>query len=65
MYKFVDILYRESAAISMVKYLVTESANVTIYDPKVAQEQIHSDLAEVDVTKEQGEYRIIYVLNRS
>jgi len=44
---------RESAAIGMVKYLVEESANVRIYDPKVEAKQIHHDLAEADLSKEQ------------
>lgn len=44
---------RESAAISMIKYLVEEHANVRIYDPKVSEKQIHMDLKECDLSTDQ------------
>ena len=38
----------ESAAIYVCRYLLEESARVSIYDPKVARAQIVSDLTEHD-----------------
>jgi UDPglucose 6-dehydrogenase len=35
---------RESAAIYVADYLLNEHANVVVYDPKVTEEQIYSDL---------------------
>lgn len=40
---------RESAAITLVKSFLQENARVAIYDPKVEQEQIYSDLSEPGV----------------
>ncbi|KAI5793859.1 UDP-glucose/GDP-mannose dehydrogenase family, NAD binding domain-containing protein [Peziza echinospora] len=37
---------RESAAITVVKYLLAENAQVSIYDPKVEESQIWMDLSE-------------------
>jgi UDP-glucose 6-dehydrogenase len=38
------IFYRETAAISISKYLIEENATVHIYDPKVTEEQILIEL---------------------
>ncbi|MGJ8684757.1 MAG: nucleotide sugar dehydrogenase [Nonlabens sp.] len=35
---------RESAAIYVADYLLSEQAEITVYDPKVTEEQIYSDL---------------------
>lgn len=40
---------RESAAITLAKYFLAESAQVTIYDPKVEEAQIWMDLSEPGV----------------
>lgn len=40
---------RESAAITLAKYLIAESAYVNIYDPKVEESQIWLDLSEPGV----------------
>jgi UDPglucose 6-dehydrogenase len=40
---------RESAAITLCKYFIQESAHISIYDPKVDPEQIWMDLSEPGV----------------
>ncbi|KAI5813342.1 UDP-glucose/GDP-mannose dehydrogenase family, NAD binding domain-containing protein [Pyronema omphalodes] len=46
---------RESAAITLCKYLRQERANVAIYDPEVEERQIWMDLAEPGVQDERKE----------
>jgi UDPglucose 6-dehydrogenase len=41
---------RESAAITLIKYLIQESANIRVYDPKVEEAQMMMDLSEPGVT---------------
>uniref|UniRef100_A0A2C9LUY9 UDP-glucose/GDP-mannose dehydrogenase C-terminal domain-containing protein n=1 Tax=Biomphalaria glabrata TaxID=6526 RepID=A0A2C9LUY9_BIOGL len=40
----------ESAAIYVSKYLLEEGANIRIYDPKVPEDQIISDLTSAEIT---------------
>jgi UDPglucose 6-dehydrogenase len=42
---------RESAAIHIVRDLLTENAHVVVYDPRVTKETIHQDLLEVGVSQ--------------
>jgi UDPglucose 6-dehydrogenase len=42
---------RESAAIHIVRDLLTENAHVAVYDPRVSKETIHRDLLEVGVSQ--------------
>lgn len=42
---------RESAAIHIVRDLLTENAHVAVYDPRVTKETIHRDLLEVGVSQ--------------
>ncbi|KAJ3280242.1 UDP-glucose 6-dehydrogenase 1 [Borealophlyctis nickersoniae] len=48
---------RESAAITLINYFIKENANISIYDPKVEDEQIRMDLTEV-ASAEQFEKRV-------
>ncbi|KAI9032290.1 UDP-glucose/GDP-mannose dehydrogenase family, NAD binding domain-containing protein [Hyaloraphidium curvatum] len=41
---------RESAAITLIKYLMQETANIRLYDPKVEHAQIMMDLSEPGVS---------------
>ena len=45
---------RESATINVVKYLVNDGALINIYDPQVSEKQIHMDLLEANLSKEQS-----------
>jgi UDPglucose 6-dehydrogenase len=42
---------RESAAIHVIRDLLTENAHVAVYDPRVTQETMHRDLLEVGVSQ--------------
>jgi len=42
---------RESAAIHIVRDLLTENAHVVVYDPRVTKETIHQDLLEVGISQ--------------
>ncbi len=42
---------RESAAIHIVRDLLTENAHVAVYDPRVSKETMHRDLLEVGVSQ--------------
>jgi UDPglucose 6-dehydrogenase len=42
---------RESAAIHIVRDLLTENAHVAVYDPRVSKETIHRDLLEVGISQ--------------
>lgn len=46
--------YSESAAIYVCKYLLEEGAQLSIYDPKVKEEQMRRDLSSV-VSDDKGE----------
>ncbi|RKP19944.1 nucleotide sugar dehydrogenase [Rozella allomycis CSF55] len=48
---------RESAAISLIKYLIEEQAQVHIYDPKVEEEQIFFDLIEPGVYSNENQVK--------
>lgn len=39
--KYFSPYFRESASIYVCKYLIEEGARVTIYDPKVEEEQVY------------------------
>ncbi|KAJ3158736.1 UDP-glucose 6-dehydrogenase 1 [Irineochytrium annulatum] len=55
---------RESAAITLIKYFISERANVRIYDPKVTEEQIEMDLTDKDVaTVEQYKRQVRIIHN--
>jgi UDPglucose 6-dehydrogenase len=43
---------RASAAIHIVRDLLTENAHVALYDPRVSKETIHRDLLEVGISQE-------------
>jgi UDPglucose 6-dehydrogenase len=43
---------RESAAIKLVKYFLSEGGHVDIYDPKVAEEQVWHELVTPDTSIE-------------
>ncbi len=43
---------RESAAIHIVRDLLTENAHVAVYDPRVSKETMHRDLLEVGVSQQ-------------
>jgi len=43
---------RESPALGVCKYLLAERAQISIFDPKVAPEQVRADFAEYDIMPE-------------
>ncbi|MFN7343502.1 MAG: UDP binding domain-containing protein, partial [bacterium] len=43
---------RASAAIHIVRDLLTENAHVAVYDPRVSKETIHRDLLEVGISQQ-------------
>jgi UDPglucose 6-dehydrogenase len=49
---------RESAAIHIVRDLVTENAHVIIYDPRVPKETIHRDLLDVGVPQDVIDFNV-------
>ncbi|KAJ3374623.1 UDP-glucose 6-dehydrogenase 1, partial [Lobulomyces angularis] len=49
---------RESASITLVNNFLKESCNVRIYDPKVSDEQINLDLAEIGANPEDVKRRV-------
>ncbi|WP_411846133.1 UDP-glucose 6-dehydrogenase [Roseibacillus persicicus] len=54
---------RESAAINICRDLIAENAVVVIYDPRVPEERIHSDLFEVGVSQEAIKQNVKVVSN--
>ena len=53
---------RESAAIYVADYLLNEQADIVVYDPKVTEEQIFSDLAYLGTrTEEENRARVTVV----
>ena len=43
---------RESAAINIVRDLLTENAHVAVYDPRVSKQTMHRDLLEVGISQQ-------------
>lgn len=54
---------RESAAIYVADYLLNEQAEIVVYDPKVTEEQIFSDLDYLGSRSEEENRRQVKVLN--
>lgn len=54
---------RESAAIYVADYLLNEQAEVTVYDPKVTEEQIYSDLDYLNTRTEAENRLLVNVVN--
>lgn len=54
---------RESAAIYVADYLLTEQAQLVIYDPKVEKEQIYMDLDRLNTRSEQENRELVHVVN--
>ena len=54
---------RESAAIYVADYLLTEQAQLVIYDPKVEKEQIYMDLDRLNTRSEQENRELVHVVS--
>lgn len=54
---------RESAAIYIADYLLSEQAEIVVYDPKVTEEQIYSDLNYLGTRSEEGNRKLVKVVN--
>lgn len=54
---------RESAAIHVADYLLNEQAEIVVYDPKVKEEQIFSDLDYLGSRSEEENRRLVTVVN--
>jgi UDPglucose 6-dehydrogenase len=54
---------RESAAIYVADYLLNEQAEIVVYDPKVTEEQIYSDLNYLGTRSEEVNKRMLRVVN--
>lgn len=54
---------RESAAIYVADYLLTEQAQLVIYDPKVEKEQIYMDLDRLNTRSEQENRDLVHVVS--
>lgn len=54
---------RESAAIYVADYLLSEEAQVTVYDPKVTKTQILEDLNYLGTRSEEENERLVHVVN--
>ena len=54
---------RESAAIYVTDYLLNEQAEVVVYDPKVTEEQIYSDLNYLCTRSEEENRKLVTVVN--
>jgi UDPglucose 6-dehydrogenase len=54
---------RESAAIYVADYLLNEQAEIVVYDPKVTEEQIYSDLNYLRSRSEEENRRMLRVVN--
>ncbi|GHA30090.1 UDP-glucose 6-dehydrogenase [Salinimicrobium marinum] len=54
---------RESAAIYVTDYLLNEQAEVVVYDPKVTEEQIFSDLNYLGTRSDEENRRMVTVVN--
>ncbi|MDT0642304.1 nucleotide sugar dehydrogenase [Zunongwangia sp. F363] len=53
---------RESAAIYVADYLLNEQAEIVVYDPKVSEEQIYSDLNYLGTRSEQENRKLVTVV---
>ena len=53
---------RESAAIYVADYLLNEQADLYIYDPKVTEEQIYSDLDYLNTRPEEENRKMVHVI---
>ena len=54
---------RESAAIYVADYLLSEEAEITIYDPKVSAERIYADLDYLNTRSSEENRRLVKVVN--
>mgnify|MGYP003645195333 CR=1 FL=1 len=54
---------RESAAIYVADYLLSERAEITVYDPKVTREQIYADLDYLNTRSESENRQLVNVVN--
>jgi UDPglucose 6-dehydrogenase len=54
---------RESAAIYVADYLLNEQAEIVVYDPKVTEDQIYSDLNYLRSRSEEENRRMVKVVN--
>jgi len=54
---------RESAAIYVADYLLSEQAEIVVYDPKVTEEQIYSDLDYLGTRSEEENRRLVKVVH--
>lgn len=54
---------RESAAIYVADYLLNEQAEIVVYDPKVTEEQIFSDLNHLGSRSEEENLKMVKVVN--
>ncbi len=54
---------RESAAIYVADYLLSEQAHVTVYDPKVTAQQIYEDLDYLGTRSSEENRRLLTVVN--
>ena len=54
---------RESAAIYVADYLLSEQAELVVYDPKVEPEQIYADLDRLNTRSEQDNRRLVKVVD--
>lgn len=54
---------RESAAIYVADYLLSEEAEITIYDPKVSAERIYADLDYLNTRSSEENRRLVRVVN--
>lgn len=53
---------RESAAIYVADYLLTEQAEIVVYDPKVEEEQIYADLNYLGTRSDEENRRLVTVV---
>lgn len=54
---------RESAAIYIADYLLSEQAEIVVYDPKVTEEQIYSDLNYLGTRSDEENRKLVKVVN--
>lgn len=54
---------RESAAIYVTDYLLDEQAEIVVYDPKVKEEQIYTDLDYLNTRSEEENRRLVTVVS--
>ncbi|MDT0647430.1 nucleotide sugar dehydrogenase [Zunongwangia sp. F260] len=53
---------RESAAIYVADYLISEQAEIVVYDPKVTEEQIYADLDYLGTRSEEENRKLVTVI---